>query len=100
MKASDNSFPKELDGAKVLYYTDKANYGEVRYPDGTISDYIFYLAICVYPKDQFYYVFCCDENYEVVSDAVWDSVEECKRITDTLYPSVKWIDYSQDNALD
>ena len=91
MKTSDNSFPKELDGAKVLYYTDKANYGEVRYPDGTICDYISYLAICVYPKDQSYYVFGCDEDYEVVSDDLWDSVEECKKITDTLYPNVKWI---------
>lgn len=72
-------FPMELDGAKVLYYTPKGNYGALKYSNGDISDYYHYLAICQYPDDHHYYLFCCNENYEVVSDWVDSSIENCMK---------------------
>ncbi len=59
-------FPIKLDGAIVLYYTLQDDYGYSIFPNGEIADYYRYLAICKYSKDDKYYLFCCDENYEVV----------------------------------
>ena len=69
-------FPIELDGAIVLYYTLQDDYGYIIFPNGEIADYYRYLAICQYPKDDRYYLFCCDEKYEVVNDTLHDSIEE------------------------
>ena len=72
-------FPTELDGADVLYYTPRGDYGAIKHPDGNVADYYHYLAICKYPKDDNYYLFCCNENYEVVSDWMAGSIEDCKK---------------------
>ena len=68
-------FPIKLDGAIVLYYTSQDDYGYSIFPNGEIADHYRYLAICKYTKDDKYYLFCCDENYEVVSDMLYNSVE-------------------------
>ena len=78
-------FPNELDGAKVLYYTSQDNYGAIKYPNGEIAERYHYLAICKYTKDENYYLFCCNENYEVVSDSLYGSIEECMRIATLSY---------------
>ena len=65
-------FPTELDGAKVLYYTPQGDYGRIEYPNGEIADYKQYLAISKYIKDNGFYLFCCSESYEVVSDWLKD----------------------------
>lgn len=71
-------FPKILDGAEVLYYTPNNNYGEVYWDNGEIAHYIKYLAICKYPnRDDEFYLFCCDECYDVVADSLWNSIEMC-----------------------
>lgn len=71
-------FPKILDGAEVLYYTPNNNYGEVYWDNGEIAHYIKYLAICKYPNhDDEFYLFCCDECYDVVADSLWNSIEMC-----------------------
>ncbi len=44
-------FPTSLDGAKVIYYTPKNNYGTISFPDGKTADTFTYLAICKYEKD-------------------------------------------------
>lgn len=72
-------FPKTLDGAQVLYYTPKGDYGVVRYITGEIADYITYYAIARYDGTQGYYLFACDAAFEVVSDDVCDSIEECRQ---------------------
>ena len=85
-------FPVELDNAKVLYYTPKDDYGTLQYPNGEIANYYRYLAICKYSDDKGYYLFCCDENFEVVNDWVDGSVEDCMRIAASSYKeNIIWI---------
>ena len=83
-------FPIELDGARVLYYTQQDNYGAIRYPNGEIADYYHYLAICKYVKENAYYLFCCNENYEVVSDWVGSSVEACMKLAAEYKENIIW----------
>lgn len=78
-------FPNELDGARVLYYTSQDNYGTIKYLNGEIAEYYHYLAICKYLKDDNYYLFCCNENYEVVSDSVESSIEDCMKAATWSY---------------
>ncbi len=84
-KRGDSMFPTELDGAKVLLYTQKGDYGAIKYPNGDIADYYCYLAICKYPKDNNYYLFCCNENYDVVSDWMDSSIENCMKVAASSY---------------
>ena len=83
--SSDTMFPTEIDGAKVLYYTPQDNYGAIKYPNGETADYFRYLAICRYSNDEQYYLFCCNEQREVVSDSVWNSIGECMNVATTSY---------------
>ena len=71
-------FPNVLDGAFVYFYTQKDNYGSVFYDNGKI-EYIHYLAICSYNNNQ-YYLFHCNNKFEVIADYLFDSIEECKSI--------------------
>ena len=75
-------FPKTLDDATVLFYTEKGNYGAVNSATGEVSDRVYFLAICRYENANEYYLFGCDENYAVVSDSLWGSVEECQRVAE------------------
>ncbi len=75
-------FPKTLDDATVLFYTEKGNYGAVNSATGEVSDRVYFLAICKYENANEYYLFGCDENYDVVSDSLWGSVEECQRVAE------------------
>ena len=81
-------FPIKLDGAIVLYYTLQDDYGYSVFPNGKIADYYHYLAICKYSDK--YYLFCCDENYEVVSDTPHDSIEECMAIASQCKDNIVW----------
>ena len=85
-------FPTELDNAKVLFYTPQDNYGAIEYPNGEIADNYHYLAICTYPKYNNYYLFCCNENYEVVSDWYESSIEDCMKVAAHSYKeNICWI---------
>lgn len=85
-------FPAELDGAKVLYYTPQSDYGAIEYPNGEIADYYRYLAICKYTDDDSCYLFCCNENYEVVSDWLEDDIESCMQVASSSYKNdIIWI---------
>ena len=85
-------FPTKLDDAEVLYYTPKDYYGTLQYPNGEISDYYRYLAICKYPDSKEYYLFCCDENFEVVFDWIDRSVKDCMRMAASSYKeNIIWI---------
>ena len=83
-------FPSQLDGANVLFYTDKGNYGVVKYETGKIAHSIFYVAICQYNNDKDYYLFSCDESFNVVADSVWSSLEQCFSIAKQQYSSVSF----------
>ena len=85
-------FPAELDNAKVLYYTPYDDYGAIKYPNGEIADYYHYLAICSYSRADEYYLFCCNENYEVVSDWIDSSIEKCMEVAASSYKeNIQWI---------
>ena len=82
------TFPKELDGAKILYYTDRGTFDPVYYVGGAIAHNVVYLAICKYDNDDAYYVFHCDESLEVVADDSFESKETCKAVMDKY--NVEW----------
>ena len=67
-------FPDTLDNAKVLYYTPKGNYGDLFYDNGTIAAHFVYMAICKYEKTEGFYLFLCNEDFEVETDELYDSV--------------------------
>lgn len=70
-------FPDVLDGAKVLFYTPKDDYGIMYDTTGNVVAHFKYLSICKYENGEGYYLFKCNEEYEVVSDSLWDSIEMC-----------------------
>lgn len=78
--ANEFTFPNELDGAKVLFATDRRNFDPICYPDGTVAHNVAYLAICKYDNDGSYYIFHCDECLEVVADDCFESFEACKEL--------------------
>lgn len=86
-------FPEKLDGAKVLYYTPKDDYGNIYYSNGDIADSIHFLAICKYQNEkEEYYLFRCDENYEVVGDSVWNSADDCMKTANSSHGgNILWI---------
>jgi hypothetical protein len=85
-------FPKELNGAQVLYFSQKENYGEILFITGEIAAHVHYLAICKYKNDSTYYLFDCDGNFDVVGDSVWDSIEKCMSVAASSYGrSITWI---------
>ena len=76
------TFPNELDGAKVLYYSDRGVFEPVYYPRGEIAHNVSYLAICKHDNDEDYYIFHCDESMDVVADNCFHSLDVCKRYID------------------
>ena len=73
------TFPHELDGAEVLFYTDKGVFPPVFYSGGTIAQKVSYLAVCKYENDDAYYIFHCNESLEVVADDCFSSIDACKK---------------------
>jgi hypothetical protein len=71
--------PNELDGAKVILYTDNKasnNFGYVRYEDH--NEIITALAIAKYDKDKSYYLFDCNLEWEVICDTLHSTIDEAK----------------------
>ena len=75
-------FPDYLDGARVLEYTDRGHYGFVtdfNEDDLPIEKEICYYAIAQYENDtDSFYVFSCDDSFEVFGDACLWTLEMCK----------------------
>lgn len=72
-------FPKYLDEAEILWHTEKGNYGFTKYNTGEIDEKICYFAIAKYKGDNCFYLFGCNSNFDVITDDLCDSVEECKK---------------------
>ncbi len=75
-------FPKYLDNATVIEYTPKGEYGfvdMVEYGEIVETEQIVYYAIAKYNNDNRLYSFGCNELFEVISDFVWDNIDELKR---------------------
>ena len=75
-------FPKTLDDTTVLFYTEKGDYGAVYSTTGEVLDRVCFLAICRYENTNECCLFGCNENYDVISDSLWESVEECQRVAE------------------
>lgn len=69
------SFPQKLNGAKVLYYTEKGDFTPVCNPARNVC----YLAVCKYDGISDYFIFHLDESLEVVADDCYDSFEACRK---------------------
>lgn len=82
-------FPRELNGADVLFYTDKADYGELE-EEGKDARAIAYLAIAKKPGDPAYYLMLCDADYGVIADHSFPAVEWCKTMAGMRYPDIVW----------
>lgn len=86
-------FPDILDGAKVLFFTLKDDYGIMYDTTGNAVEYFKYLAICKYDNGEGYYLFKCNEEYEVVSDSLWESINMCMGVANTSYgENILWIE--------
>ena len=66
-------FPNILDNAIVYFYTQNGNYGSVSY------------------DNKEYYLFHCNDKFEVIADYLFDSIEECKEIASKCKKDIVWI---------
>ena len=74
-------FPNYLNNAKVLEYTEKGYFGFITdydEDDNPIEKELCYFAIAQYDGDPKFYLFGCDDTYEVLTDSLCDAPEECK----------------------
>ena len=84
--------PDILDGAKVLLFTSKDDYGVMFDTEGNEVAQFKYFAICKYDNCDEYYLFKCNEKYEVESDFVCDSIETCMNIASDHYgKEIMWV---------
>ena len=96
-KFMEQLFPDTLDNAKVLFYTPKGDYGDLLNVDGTTASHFAYLAICKYENDNGFYLFMCNEDREVETDDLFDSIEECMNVKLAgVSGDIKWISKSDD----
>ena len=92
-----NTAPNEIDGASVLEYalldrevTPTEN--TVHRVGGTVVGPAHVLVICKYPDDFGYYLFYCDQEWQVVTDTYHESLKAAKRQAEFEYRGVgaKW----------
>ena len=84
-------FPDFLDGARVLEYTKEGHYGYITDYDDNENPFereIRYLALCAYTGHNGCYLFFCDKDFDVISDAIGDSVLDLKY----GYPEDIWLE--------
>lgn len=70
--------PDDLDNAKVIKWawSGERPFGIIGNVDDPDREDIFGLAICQYADSDHFYRFSCDKNWDVVNDALYDSIEE------------------------
>ncbi len=89
--------PKEIDGAKVLYWAWSGSipFGFVGDPKDPMASKIYGLAICKYENSDDVYRFSCDENWETQQDQVYNSVNRAIENLPAQYKNVKagWIEF-------
>ncbi|RKP55558.1 hypothetical protein D7Z26_10270 [Cohnella endophytica] len=67
----------ELDGAEIVELSNKGSYGYIIDEDGNEIE-ISYLAVCNYKGKSEFYLFACDNRFNVIGDTVHSSIEEAK----------------------
>jgi hypothetical protein len=98
--------PTELDGAKVLFY---ATLQKNRRPTGNTKHYIggelvqpvAGLAICQYENAKGFYLFYCDNQWNVITDTYHESIEDAKNQAEVEYEGVsnEWRQISSEGAV-
>lgn len=83
--------PTLLDGAHVRYWawSGEIPFGFIESEDRSQRVAIYGLAICAYPEGQRVYRFSCDENWAVINDFDYDSVEEAVERLPQQYRSIE-----------
>ena len=74
-------FPSFLDGAKVLEHTVKRHFSyftDYTESGAPIEKEICYYAICQYKNDHEFYLFGCDFQFDVLTDDLCSSIQDCK----------------------
>lgn len=84
--------PVEIDGARVIKVTKFGDYGIVDYDSGEEKE-IKNLAICSYGTGHEYYLFACDEDFNVLGDTLHNSIEEAMQTALQLYEKecIEWL---------
>ena len=89
------TFPDRLDNAKVLFYTEENDFGVLRYTTGEIAARYRFLAICKYDKEDIYYLFKCNGQFEVEMDQDYHTLDACMRSVAEMYgKEISWIEKS------
>ena len=74
-----------INGAKILYLSEKANYDTIRLRNCKPCEIpIYFLALCKNDSDEKYYLFECDEDMEAEDILSFDDLEK----------AVAWADHS------
>ena len=82
----------EIDGAKVIKYTKNKDLGFVEFEDGEPKE-INGLAICNYEQKEEYYLFACDDQFNVLGDTLHYTIEEAMKFAEEYYEheKIEWI---------
>lgn len=97
MKEEMNHVPKEIDGARVICYATRSetlDFGIVSQEDGR-DVAITALVIAQYEGKNDFYVFACDENWQVLGDTVHESQEKSTAFAKRYYEA-EYIDWQTD----
>ena len=74
-----------IDGAKVIRLSKKGLYGNVNYKTEMKVIEIEYVAICQYENNDEYYLFACDEKFNVLGDSVYESLDDARNAAYVIY---------------
>ena len=75
----------------VLQNTINIQTDEDKRPFTTYNNNEVTTSITVNKNNEFY-LFCCDEQYDVVGDSLWDSIEMCMAVANTSHGGqIIWI---------
>jgi hypothetical protein len=61
--------------------------------EGNLLEKVPALAMCRYKEDNGVYVFHCNESWEVITDDLFDSIEEAFEQSSLQYNNLKQIDW-------
>ena len=86
--------PMEFEGAKLMYYADSGRrpFGLSQMPGGT-GRKIKYLAVAQHSGKSGTYLFACADNWQVVGDLFYHSIEEAKLDAERFYQTgpLSWV---------
>lgn len=79
--------PDYLDRAKVIKWawSGENPFGIIGNMDDDEKDIVFGLAICKYEDSNEFYRFSCNENWEVVQDGLYNSIENAIELLPDQY---------------